>query len=69
MRRLTVVILSLALGAAISWAKLAYHCRQPTAEACVWGKAYLPIAFPAETILFGAVIFLTWSVLRRRSRG
>lgn len=37
--------------------KLWLHCRQPLSEACVWGKAYLPIALPLEAVGFGVVIF------------
>jgi hypothetical protein len=63
-----VIGLSLAAGAAFSWGKLAYHCRRPIAEACVWGKAYMPFTFPVETILVGVLVFAAWTVLERWSR-
>jgi hypothetical protein len=60
--------LSIAAGAAGSLGKLAVHCRRPATEACVWGKAYMPITFPIETIIFGAVAFAAWSAFQRLSR-
>ena len=66
MTRRSMVVLSLAAGAVFSWGKLAYHCRRPIAEACVWGKAYMPFTLPVETILVGAAVFTAWSFLERR---
>jgi hypothetical protein len=64
-RRRNVIALSLVSGAIFSWGKLAYHCRRPIAEACVWGKAYMPFTFPVETVLSGAAVFAVWAALRR----
>ena len=52
------VVVSFAAGAALSLGKLAFHCRVPDSEACVWGKAYRPIGLPIETLVFGAGVFL-----------
>lgn len=62
------IVLSLATGALFSWGKLAYHCRRPISEACVWGRAYNAVAFPLETLLIGAVVFAAWAVVQRSFR-
>ena len=57
-RQVLLAILALLLGAAISALKLWYHCRDAASEACVWGKAYYPLTFPLEMLIFGLAIFL-----------
>ena len=60
------------LGAAYPFIQNAVDCRAPQSEACVWGKALMPIAVILSTAILGAifaaVIFaaLEW---RRRSAG
>lgn len=62
-----MVAVCLAAGGVFSWGKLLYHCRRPIAEACVWGKAYMPFTFPVETVVVGAAVFAAWTALSRRS--
>ncbi len=52
-------------GAALSLFKLMLHCRRPISEACVWGKALLPITLPIEAIIFGAGIFIILTMMKR----
>jgi hypothetical protein len=59
------LLASLTLGALFSLGKLAYACRIPDSEACVWGKAYRAIALPLETIVVGAVIFVVLRIVTR----
>ena len=48
---------------------LALACRVPDSEACVWGKAYLPlslgIAIPTIGGLVAVVTYALWKWLRR----
>jgi hypothetical protein len=63
------VAVSLGLGAAVSYLKLAFHCRNSLSEACVWGKAWFPVTLPVETIVFGVIAFTGITlVLRLRAR-
>ncbi len=50
-------------GVALSLFKLMLHCRRPISEACVWGKAYLPILLPIEAVIYGAGIFLILTLM------
>jgi hypothetical protein len=71
MKRATALreVAALADGAGFSLAQLAYHCRMPTSEACVWSRAYYPVTLPIETIVFGAIFFIVVTLmLKRRER-
>ena len=59
------IAFALAGGAALSLFKLLLHCRNASSEACVWGKAYLPIELPIEAVIFGAGIFVILTMMRR----
>lgn len=64
--------LGLAVGIGYPLVDLALACRQPTSEACVWGKAYFPLALGLSVVLLGGgVAGLTYAALawRRRKRG
>jgi hypothetical protein len=45
-------------------------CRVPSSEACVWGKAYLPLTLSVSVVLLGGVaaglIYLVLARWRRR---
>lgn len=48
---------------------LALSCRVPDSEACVWGKAYLPLSFALSVVIVGgAIAGLLYAVLARRGR-
>jgi len=55
-RRLAIAALC-GLGAGIAYplVDLAFACRIAASEACVWGKAYLPLTFALSTVLLGPV--------------
>ncbi len=59
---------ALAGGAVVSLVKLALHCRDPISEACVWGKALLPLSLPIESIIFAAGIFLVLTMMKMPPR-
>jgi len=48
---------------------LALACRAPSSEACVWGKAYLPLTFGVSLVLLGGVVTaLVYAALMWRRR-
>jgi hypothetical protein len=67
---LTALILGAVVGTAYPFIDLALACRAPQSEACVWGKAYLPLSLGISIPLIGGVVagvayaFMTW-----RNRG
>jgi hypothetical protein len=70
-RRRFALCTALAAGSAVGigypLVDLALACRAPASEACVWGKAYLPLTFGLSiVILGGAVSALVYVVLTRR---
>ena len=55
-RRLAIAALcGLGAGAAYPLVDLAFACRVAASEACVWGKAYLPLTFALSIGLLGPV--------------
>lgn len=69
---LTAAILGAAVGTAYPFVDLALACRAPESEACVWGKAYLPLSLGISIPIIGGVVaavayaFMTW---RNREAG
>ena len=69
----TTVALTLGLiaGMAYPFIDLALACRAPTSEACVWGKAYLPLTLGLSLVMVGGVVailmylFLAWKRQRK----
>lgn len=62
---------SMLLGLAVALGHLAWNCRAPHSEACVWGTSLAIIGVPIETGVFGFLIFgaLTLVAWRRGARG
>ena len=62
---------ALVIGLAFPHAKLAWLCRgeRAASEACVWGRAYLPVTRWAEPLVVTPIAFvgilLAWRALRR----
>jgi hypothetical protein len=69
----TAFAAGLIVGLSYPVVDLALACRAPSSEACVWGKAYLPLTFGVSLVLLGGVVTalvyaaLTWR--RRRQSG
>jgi hypothetical protein len=59
-----VLALALAAGAGVSLLKLWFSCRQPESEACVWGKAYLPLSLPFESVAIGVLFLMVLAGVR-----
>ncbi len=63
--------LALVVGLGVPLGQLALDCRAPTSEACVWGKAYLPLSLAVGVLLiaplaYGALTLI--AALWRRGR-
>jgi hypothetical protein len=73
--RRTSLLIALALGLMAGTAypliDLALACRAPISEACVWGKAYLPLTLGVSLVMVGGVVTLVTYLLlvRKRHRG
>lgn len=68
---LIALCVGLTVGIGYPFIDVALACRVPVSEACVWGKAYLPLTLGASVVVLGGpVTGLLYAVLlwRRRSR-
>jgi hypothetical protein len=56
---------ALLIGLAFPYAELAWRCREPfrASEACVWGRAYLPLSRVLEPLLISPVLFLVFTIV------
>lgn len=66
---LTALSVGLATGSAYPLVDVALACRAPISEACVWGKAYLPLTLGVSMVVLGGIVTgLLYGVLRWRQR-
>ena len=66
---ITAVIVGLLAALGYPFVDLAIACRAPTSEACVWGKAYLPLTLAISVVIVGGTVTAlayTGLVWRRR---
>ena len=64
------VILGVVAGAAYPFVDVALSCRVPTSEACVWGKAYLPLSLGISIPLIGGIVGgVAYALWTRRNSG
>lgn len=66
---LFVLIVGVLLGIGLTLARWRFACRVPDSEACVWGRAYLPISLSlgaAAGLVVAAAGFAVVRVLQRR---
>ena len=68
---LTSLTLGLIAGTAYPFVDLALACRATVSEACVWGKAYLPLTLGLSLVIVGGIVTLVTYLLlvRKRQRG
>jgi hypothetical protein len=62
------LILGVLLGIGLTLAQWRRACRVPVSEACVWGRAYLPISLPlgaAAGLIVAAVAFVVIRLVQR----
>ena len=50
------VVLGLLAGVASPFIDAALSCRAPESEACVWGKAYLPLSLGISVPVIGTIV-------------
>jgi hypothetical protein len=64
---------SIAIGIAYPFAELAFKCRAPDSEACVWAKAYWSLSIRAEppivAVIAAVVLAVATAALRAVRRG
>jgi hypothetical protein len=66
---LTALCVGLIVGAGYPFVDVGLACRTPTSEACVWGKAYLPLTLGVSVVVLGGVVTgLLYAVLIWRRR-
>ena len=69
MRILARLLASAAIAAAMPWVEVRLTCyRNPSSEACVWGKAYLPLSTGISTVFFTPLVFLILWLIERGFR-
>ena len=57
------------VGVGYPFVDLVIACRAPSSEACVWGKAYLPLTLGISMVLLGGIAtILVYAFLERRRR-
>jgi hypothetical protein len=67
---LTAIFAGLLVGVGYPFVDLALACRAPISEACVWGKAYLPLTLGVSVVVLGGVVTgLFYAVLLWWRRG
>ncbi len=68
--RIVRVLLAALAGAlaalAVPLGNLWLKCQQPTSEACVWSKAYLPASLALTAVILGVPVFIVALLLLRR---
>jgi hypothetical protein len=64
------VLAALAIGVVatlvVPFGNVWLKCQQPTAEACVWSKAYLPLSLAFTSVFLGVPAFILALFLLRR---
>ena len=64
---LIALIVGLTVGIGYPLIDVALACRTPISEACVWGKAYLPLSLSISVVVLGGVVTgVLYAVLMRR---
>jgi len=71
----SAIIIGVVVGAAYPFVDVALSCRVPESEACVWGRAYLPLSLAISIPIIGGVVAVVayalwaWRNTRSRERG
>ena len=57
------------VGAATPFVQVAFECRVPQSEACVWGKSLLPVSVAVSTVVVGSIVAIAiFALLEWRRR-
>lgn len=63
--RVLRLVLAIAVGLAAPEIELALKCGRPDSEACVWGRAYMPVTRVLYFIAFGVATYALLTLVRR----
>jgi hypothetical protein len=66
------LLVGVIVGVGYPFIDLAISCRLPASEACVWGKAYLPLTLGLSVVLLGGLsagLTYAWLAWRRNRSG
>ena len=68
-RYLWGLIAAIVIGVGAPLLEIAFACRNPSSEGCVWGRALLPVNIAATLLILGTPTFLiVVRILGRRSK-
>ena len=65
-RTLVAVVVGVVAALVVPFGNLWIKCQQPTSEACVWSKAYLPLSIGFTSVMLGIPVFVVTLMLLRR---
>jgi hypothetical protein len=65
-RWLLAVVAAAVAALVVPFGNLWIKCQQPTSEACVWSKAYLPLSLGLTCLIVGIPVLLVTLMLLRR---
>lgn len=65
-RTLVAVVVGVVATLVVPFGNLWLKCQQPTSEACVWTKAYLPLSIGLTSVILGIPVFVVALMLLRR---
>jgi hypothetical protein len=65
-RRLIAVVVAALAALTVPFGNLWLKCQQPTSDACVWSKAYLPLSLGLTCFIVGIPVFVITLMLLRR---
>ena len=65
-RVIIAALVGLIAALMVSYGNLWLKCLQPTSEACVWSKAYLPLSLALSLVILGVPVFVVTLLLLRR---
>jgi hypothetical protein len=69
LRVLVAAVVGVVAALVVPFGNLWLKCQQPTSEACVWSKAYLPLSIGLTSVTLGIPVFVVTLLLLRRYVG
>jgi hypothetical protein len=69
---IVAILVGIVVGVSYPYVDLALACREAASEACVWGKAYLPLTLGLSLLVVGGVtaglVYAVFAYRRKNSR-
>jgi hypothetical protein len=63
---LVAVVVGALAALVVPFGNLWLKCQQPTSEACVWARTYLPLSLGLTCFILGVPVFVVTLMLLRR---